>query len=39
VRSYYRTRFDPNGSTQEREQMFDRQMRILIERLSMPSIG
>ena len=39
VRSYYRTRFDPNGSTQEREQMFDRQMRILLERLSMPSIG
>ena len=37
VNSYYRARFDPNGSTRERDQLFDRQIRLLIERLGVPS--
>ena len=37
IRSYYRTRFDPDGATAEEEQFFLRQMRTLLEQLDTPS--
>ncbi len=35
VRSYYRTRFDPLGSTHE-EELFERRVGMLLQRLAMP---
>jgi hypothetical protein len=37
IRSYYRTRFDPDGATAEEEQFFVRKMRALLEQLSAAS--
>jgi hypothetical protein len=37
IRSYYRTRFDPDGATAEEEQFFVRKMRTLLEQLSAAS--
>ncbi|HYL17248.1 MAG TPA: transglutaminase domain-containing protein [Burkholderiales bacterium] len=37
IRSYYRTRFDPDGATAEEEQFFVRQMRTLLEQLNAAS--
>jgi len=33
IRSYYRTRFDPDGVSEEHEQLFGRQIQALLERL------
>jgi len=37
IRSYYRTRFDPDGATAEEEQFFLRQARTLLEQLATAS--
>jgi hypothetical protein len=34
IRSYYQTRFDPDGASEEQEQLVGRQIRTLLERLS-----
>ncbi len=34
VRSYYRTRFDPLGSTREQEELFERRVGMLLQRLA-----
>lgn len=39
VRSYYRTRFDPLGSTREEQEMFERRIGILLQRLAPGSAG
>ena len=33
IRSYYQTRFDPDGASAEQQQLFGRQIRTLLERL------
>jgi protein-glutamine gamma-glutamyltransferase len=39
VRSYYRTRFDPLGSTREEQEMFQRRIGTLLQRLAADSAG
>ncbi len=39
VRSYYRTRFDPLGSTHEEQEMFERRIRMLLQRLGEGRTG
>jgi hypothetical protein len=39
VRSYYRTRFDPFGSTREEKRMLERRIAVLLQRLAATSAG